>query len=323
LPSKNDGGGWRDRRTADAFGLYADTIVKAYGDRVKNWITLNEILCFTTLAYGAGLKAPGLRLPDQVVNQTYHTALLCHGHGVRAVREHGRKGSRVGLTDNSSIQVPLTETPDDIAACRRLFEEKNIRVLDPIHRGGYGTTYHRLMGKKAARFEKGDFALISLPTDFLGMNIYSGAFARAGKNGKPEILPFPATYPAADATWIKHVPQSIYWGPRLATELYGHRSIYITENGAGYDDAPPVRGEVHDLHRRDLVRNYLAQVHRAIGDGVPIQGYFLWSLMDNFEWEDGYQRRFGVVYCDFKTQKRTPKTSAKWFSRVMAENALV
>jgi beta-glucosidase len=119
------------------------------------------------------------------------------------------------------------------------------------------------------------------------------------------------------------VPQALYWGPRLAAEIYGVKSIFITENGAGYDDPPPVRGELHDLHRRELIRNYLKEVHRAIGDGVPIHGYFLWSFIDNFEWEDGYKRRFGVVYCDYKTQKRTLKTSAHWFSRVMTENALV
>lgn len=316
-------GGWRDRRTADAFATYADTIVRAYGDRVKNWITLNEILCFTTFGYKTGSKAPGLQLSDRIVNQTYHTALLCHGHGVRAVREHGRKGSRVGLTDNAAIDIPVTETPADITACQRLFHEKNIRVLDPIYRGGYTDDYHRLIGKDAARHDKADFKLISLPTDFLGMNIYTGGFARAGKNGKPEVLPFPPSYPEADASWLKIAPQSIYWGPRHAAEVYGVRSVYITENGAGYNDAPPVKGEVHDLHRREIVRNYLKEVHRAIGDGVPIHGYFLWSFMDNFEWEDGYDRRFGVVYCDFKTQKRTPKASALWFKEVQTRNALV
>ncbi|MBC8008632.1 MAG: beta-glucosidase [Burkholderiales bacterium] len=316
-------GGWRDRRTSDAFATYADTIVKAFGDRVKNWITLNEILCFTRLGYGNGQKAPGFKLPEQVVNQTYHTALLCHGHGVRAVREHGGKGARVGLTDNSATMVPLTETPDDIAAARAQFIHENARVLDPIYTGGYGPAYRKAVGKDAAKFEKNDFKLISLPTDFLGQNIYSGDFVRAGKGGKPEKLPFPASYPAADAAWLRHVPQALYWGPRHAAEIYGVKAIYITENGAGYNDVPPVNGECNDLHRLNLVRTYLAELRRATTDGVPVKGYFLWSFMDNYEWEDGYDRRFGVVYCDFKTQKRTPKFSAKWFTKVMAENRLV
>lgn len=316
-------GGWRDRRTADAFATYADTIVKAFGDRVKNWITLNEIICFTRLGYGGHNKAPGLNLPEQVVNQTYHTALLCHGHGVRAVREHGGKGARVGLTDNAAVTVPLSETPEDIAAARAQFIHENARVLDPIYTGGYGPAYRKAVGKDAAKFEKRDFDLISLKADFMGLNIYTGSFVRAGKGGKPEKLGYPASFPQADASWLKHVPQSLYWGPRHVAEIYGEKAIYITENGAGYNDVPPVNNEVNDLHRMNLVRTYLGELRRSIQDGVPVKGYFLWSFMDNFEWQDGYDRRFGVVYCDFKTQKRTPKFSAKWFSKVMAENRLV
>lgn len=316
-------GGWRDRRTADAFATYADTIVKAYGDRVKNWITLNEILCFTRLGYGGHDKAPGLSCSEQVVNQTYHTALLCHGHGVRAVREHGGKGARVGLTDNCSVFVPLTETAADIAAARAQFIHENARVLDPIYTGGYGPAYRKLVGKDAAKFEKRDFDLISLPTDFLGLNIYTGTFVRAGKGGKPEKIDFPASFPVADSPWLKHVPQSLYWGPRHVAEIYGVKAIHITENGSGYDDAPPVKGEVNDLHRMNLLRCYLTELRRGISDGVPVKGYFLWSFMDNFEWQDGYARRFGVVYCDFKTQKRTPKFSSKWYQEVIKANAII
>ncbi len=316
-------GGWRDRRTADAFATYADTIVKAYGDRVKNWITLNEIFCFTAQGYGSGSKAPGFQLPEQVVNQTYHTALLAHGHGVRAVREHGGRGARVGLTDNSIPTIPVTETEADIEAARRRFVELNARVLEPLYRGRYTDAYRKVVGKDAAKFHKDDFKLISLPTDFLGLNIYTGEFVRAGRGGKPEALPLPASYPRADATWLAHAAQALYWCPRHVAEIYGVKSVVITENGAGYDDAPPVKGEVLDLHRRDYVRRCLCELHRAMADGVPVDGYFLWSFMDNFEWQDGYRIRFGVVYTDYKTQKRTPKLSAKWFSRVMAENRVV
>lgn len=316
-------GGWRDRRTADAFATYADVIVQAYGDRVKNWITLNEILCFTRLGYGTGQKAPGLCLSEQIVNQTYHHALLAHGHGVRAVREFGGKGARVGLTDVSTGVIPLTESETDIAAARQAFIRHNTRILDPIYRGQYHPDYLRLTGADAPRIERGDLTHISRPTDFLGLNIYWAEFVRAGKNGRPETLPFPPSYPATDAAWQKHTPQATYWTPRFCAEIYGVKSIYITESGAGYDDAPPVKGEVIDLHRRDYLRNYLRELHRGIGDGIPVKGYFLWSFMDNFEWEDGYQRRFGVVYCDFNTQRRTPKLSARWYSQVMAANALL
>ena len=316
-------GGWRDRRVADAFAKYADTIVQAFGHRVKNWITLNEIFCFTYLGYGNGQKAPGLRLPAGVVNQTYHNALLCHGHGVRAVREFGGKGARVGLTENSEPAIPLTETESDIIAARAEFRRFHWRTIDAIYSGRYAAAYLRDAGKDAPEVEKDDFKLISQPTDFLGLNIYTGNFARAGKRGKSELLAAPEPYPRTACFWHRVMPQALYWGPRHVAEIYGEKAIYITENGCGYHDAEPVDGEVRDLYRRDMVRNYLGELRRAIVDGVPVKGYFLWSFMDNFEWEDGYDMRFGTVYCDFKTQKRTPKLSAKWFSEVIRLNALV
>jgi beta-glucosidase len=318
-----DEGGWCVRGVCDAFATYAETIVRAYADRVKNWITLNEIFCFTTLGYGGGDKAPRTNEGAAIVNQTYHHALICHGHGVRAVREHGGRGARVGLTDNSQVTVPLSETPEDIAAARALFIEKNTRILEPIYRGRYSPAYLRAAGNARPKWEKGDFDLITLPTDFLGLNIYTGEFVRAGKRGKPEILPFTPNYPRADSPWLNLVPESMYWGPRWVRDIYGVKAIYITENGAGYDDAPPVNGEVLDVHRRNYVRACLLELHRAIAERVPVRGYFLWSFMDNFEWQDGYARRFGVVYNDFKTQKRTPKLSALWYQRVMAENRLL
>lgn len=316
-------GGWRDRRVADAFSRYADTIVQAFGHRVKNWITLNEIFCFTYLGYGNGQKAPGLRLPPAVVNQTYHHALLCHGHGVRAVREYGGPGARVGLTDNSEVTVPITETEADIAAARTQFRRMNWRTIDAIYRGGYDPAYLAAAGADAPKFLPEDFAHISRPTDFLGLNIYTGNYVRAGRDGEPELITAPASFPKTACWWHRIVPQSLYWGPRHVAEIYGEKSIYITENGCAFDDSPLANGDVNDLHRRDLVRNYLAELRRATLDGVPVKGYFLWSFMDNFEWEDGYAMRFGTVYCDFATQHRTPKLSARWYREVITRNTLV
>jgi beta-glucosidase len=316
-------GGWRGRGTVDAFAVYAETLVKALGDRVKHWITLNEILCFTDSGYGKGDKAPGLRLPAKTVNQTWHHALLAHGHAVQAVRRFGGPGAVVGLTECLETPIPLSETDADIAAARALFVQDCWRVLDPMHTGRYHPDYLRSAGADAPEVAPGDFDLITQPTDFLGVNIYRGRFVRAGADGQPEALPFPPSYPRADATWLSHTPQSIYWGPRFAAEVYGISALYITENGIGYDDAPPVNGEVLDLHRRDYLRNYLREVQRAIDDGVPIHGYFLWSFMDNFEWSEGYARRFGVVYTDYATLQRTPKASAHWYSAVMRANAIL
>jgi beta-glucosidase len=318
-----DAGGWRVRAVPEAFATYADTLVKAFRGRVKNWITLNEVLCFTKLGYGLGSKAPGAMEGEGVVNQTYHHALLAHGHGVRAVREHGGRGARVGLTDNPTVPVPVSATPADIKAAQAAFIDDNTRVLEPVLKGRYATKYLRAAGAAAPKVQKGDLELISLPTDFLGLNLYTGYFVRAAKGGKYERLPFPASYPRADSPWLYHVPQAMYWAARHVVDLYGTRPLYVTENGAGYDDAPPVNGEVLDLHRLEYVRNCLRELHDAIEAGVPVKGYFLWSFMDNYEWEDGYQRRFGVVYNDFKTQKRTPKLSARWYTEVMRGNSLV
>ncbi len=313
-----DRGGWRVRGTVDAFARYADTIVRAYGDRVKNWITLNEIFCFTRLGYGTGQKAPGARESEQVVNQTYHHALLAHGAGVRAVREHGGKGARVGLTDNIIVTLPVDLAPANVAAAKRAFVAENVRVLDPVFTGRYGPVYRRVTGKAGAKTMKGDLALISQPMDFLGLNIYTGFFVRAGAHGgRPEKLHFPASFPASDCQWLYLLPQVLHWGPKLVTELYGPLPLYITENGAGYNETPPVRGEVHDLHRLEYVRNCLTHLRAGMRAGAPVKGYFLWSFMDNYEWEDGYQRRFGIVYNDFATQRRTPKLSARWYSKVI------
>jgi beta-glucosidase len=313
-----DRGGWTSRETVDAFARYADTVVKEYASVVKNWITLNEIRCFTLLAYGVGSKAPGRKESAAVLNQTYHHALLCHGHGVRAVREHGGTDARVGLTDNCDVSVPVTETPADIAAAKAWFADKNAHILGAIHGKGYSQAYLDRVGSDAPQVQAGDFDLISLRTDFLGLNIYSATYVRAGRDGQPyEALSLPPSYPRADSVWLNLVPQAIYWAPRMCHELYEHRSIYITENGCGYNDEPVVKGEVMDLHRRDYVRNHLREVHRAIADGVPLDGYFLWSFIDNYEWEDGYERRFGIVHCDFTTQARTPKLSARYYADVM------
>ncbi len=318
-----DEGGWRVRGVTEAFATYADTIVREYGDRVKNWITLNEILCFTRLGYGGGDKAPWVDEGEKVVNQTFHHALICHGQGIRAVREHGGRGARVGLTDNSTVTVPLSETKEDIAAAKAAFVRKNERVLGPIYEGKYSADYLRAAGKDRPVWEKDDFKLIALPSDFLGMNIYTGIYVRAGQRGRPEDVVLTPNYPRADAPWLNLIPDSLYWGTRFVKELYGPKAIYITENGAGYNDEPPVKSELLDVHRRNYVRSCLKEIHRAIAEQVPVKGYFLWSFMDNFEWQDGYSRRFGVVYTDYKTQKRTPKLSALWYAKVMAENRLI
>jgi beta-glucosidase len=318
-----DIGGWRVRATPDAFAGYADSVVRALGDRVKHWITLNEIPCFIGLGYQQGTHAPGACEPARVVAQAYHHALLAHGHGVRAVREFGGRGARVGLTHNPDLAIPVTETPRDIAAAQKWTEEKNWHLLAPIFQGRYPRRYLRACGAGRPVVRRGDLELISQPTDFLGLNVYTGYFVRAGRGGVPEVLSMPANYPRGDLPWLNHAPQAIYWSLRTLHALYAVPSFYVTENGAGYEEAPDANGEILDLHRREYLRNYLISAHRAVAEGLPLHGYFLWSFIDNFEWAEGYVKRFGIIYNDFATQRRTPKLSAHWYATVMRENRVV
>ena len=319
----DDKGGWRSRVVPDAFATYADTIVRAFGDRVKNWITLNEVRCFTVHAYGEGTKAPGAKESAQVVNQTMHNALLCHGHGVRAVREYGGRGARCGITDNCETVIPVSETEPDIQAARSWFETANQPVLDPLYRGHYAPQYLRRCGKDRPIVVKGDFDLISQPTDFVGLNIYTGSFVRRGRDGKPEAIQPSPSYPRTDSSWLNLAPRSLYWGPRLVNEVYSPKAIYVTENGCGYNDDHVESGECQDLHRVEYLRGYLKELQRATREGCPVKGYFVWSLLDNFEWADGYRRRFGIVHTDFRTQVRTPKMSALWYGKVIAANRVL
>lgn len=316
-------GGWRVRTTVDAFAHYAETLVKEFHDVVKHWITLNEIRCFTLYAYGGGTMAPGASESKGTVNQTIHHALLCHGHAVTAVRKYGGVGAEVGLTDNPDISVPVSETSVDIRAAREWFKQRNACILEPVLTGKYSEEYMLRCGPDAPRVEAGDMEIIGQRTDFLGLNLYTGHFVQAGGDDNFEQLSLPQQYPRTASTWLNWMPQVMYWGPRFVTELYGVKRILVTENGCGYEDQPDEKRAINDLHRREFMRTYLAELRRSISDGIPVKGYFAWSLLDNFEWCDGYSRRFGLVFVDFATQERIPKLSAGWYRRVVAGNCLV
>ncbi len=320
-----DRGGWTVRETADAFRPYAETVVKRLGDRVKDWFTVNEIPCFIGNGYENGTFAPGRKEPKRVVNQAYHHALLAHGHGVAAVREFGGPGARVGWVHNHlpAPQIPATETEADIVAAQTLYEQTNRQLMGPVFLGHYPDAFLAEAGADAPEVRPGDMKLISEPTDFLGLNLYAGDFVRAGRDGRPEVLPFPRGYPKGDLWWINITPQTMYWAVRHAAEVFGVKSTYITENGAAFPDDVTPEGEILDLDRQQYIRAYLAELHRASAEGFDVKGYFLWSFMDNFEWAEGYEKRFGAVYVDYPTQTRTPKLSAKWYAEVARLNRLV
>lgn len=318
-----DEGGWLNRATVEAFATYAETVVKRLSDRVDHWFTLNEMPCFIGLGYKNGIHAPGRRENEQLVNQGYHHALLAHGHAVRAVREFGGNSARVGMVHNPPTPLPVTETTGDMAAARTLYQEENGQLMAPLFLGHYPEDFLLRAGENAPKIEAGDMDLIAQPTDFLGLNLYAGTFVREGRDGQPEALPFPKQFPQGDLPWINITPQTLYWAIRHAVEVYGVKTCYITENGAAFDNEMTPSGEVFDLDRREYLRNYLIGLHRAVDEGFDVRGYFHWSVMDNYEWAEGYSKRFGIIHVDYETQKRTPKLSAQWFGRVIAENRII
>ena len=165
--------------------------------------------------------------------------------------------------------------------------------------------------------------IISSPIDFLGLNIYRPEFVRAADNALGyAVVPDPSSYPHMYSPWLDVGPEAMYWLPRLVAETWGVKEMYITENGCSSDDKMAADGHIYDSDRVMYLRNYLTQLQRATADGIPVKGYFLWSLLDNFEWADGYSKRFGITYVDFKTQKRTPKMSSDFYKEVIARNAL-
>jgi beta-glucosidase len=307
-----------------AFGHYAETVVKRLSDRVKHWFTVNEIPCFIGKGYGDGDFAPGRTVDGKSLNQAYHHALLAHGLGVQAVRNHGGPGAAVGLVHNHlpAPPIPVIETDDHIAAAGEVYERENRHLMAPLFHGRYADAFLDEELDDAPDVAEGDLALIAQPMDFLGLNLYAGRFVRCDPDGYPEVLDFPAQYPQGDLPWLQVTPQVVYWAVRFATEVFGARTIYITENGAAYSDEPS-NGEVLDIDRREYLRNHLISLHRATAEGYDVRGYFTWSLLDNFEWAEGYSKRFGLVRVDYETQQRTTKLSGEWYSAVIRRNGVV
>lgn len=318
-----DAGGWRNVATVEAYGAYAATVVRRLADRVKNWMTLNEIAAFIPLGYGSGQFAPGAREGAAMLNQCHHHALIAHGRGVEAVREFGGAGARVGLAHNPSSTVPVAETPEDIAAASAVYARNNAQLMAPMLSGAYPEQWLAEQGADAPKFTAAELKRIAQPLDFLGLNLYGGSFVRSGADGKPETLPLPSDYPRGAVDWLNILPQVMYWAVRHAEETYGVSNIYITENGICADDKVNEHGQVLDLGRREFYRNYLLSLRRAVAEGRGVRGFFAWSFMDNYEWAEGYSKRFGLVHVDYPTQKRTPKLSAEWYAKVIANNRVV
>jgi beta-glucosidase len=318
-----DKGGWQSRFTSEAFATYAGYVAQHLSDRVKHFMTLNEMRSFVDIGYRDGRHAPGLKLAPAGVNQVRHHAVLAHGLGVQAIRASAKPGTKVGLAENATTTVPVIETPEHLAAAKKAYREVNAGYLTAIMEGRYTDAYLAHAGADAPKFTDAEMKAIGSPVDFVGLNIYNPSYVRADDSPSGfAIVPAPASFPHMMSNWLHVGPEALYWGPKLATEVWNVKEIYITENGASSADVLTPDGHVYDSDRVMFFRNYLTQLHRAVSEGVPVRGYFCWSLLDNYEWADGYAYRFGIHYVDFATQKRTPKLSAHFYKEVIARNAL-
>jgi beta-glucosidase len=325
-----DKGGWQARDTANAFGDYAGYVAERLTDRVKHIFTLNEISAFVELGHrgidgGQVLHAPGLKLPPAELNQVRHHAVLAHGLAVQAIRAGAKPGTKCGPAENISVAVPLIETPEDIKAAEKATREMNAPYLTVMMEGKYTDAYLAAAGADAPKFSAEDLTTISAPVDFVGINVYRPSvyvLASDRPSGFREV-PFSPSHPKMYSAWQELGPEALYWAPTFVRSLWGAKEILITENGCAADDKLAADGNVYDTDRIMYLRHHLHALQRATADGAPVTGYFLWSLMDNFEWMEGFGHRFGIVYVDFATQKRMPKQSAGFFREVAARNRVV
>ena len=317
-------GGWQSKETCKAFGNYAAYVAERLTDRVKNVFTLNESGRFVFFGYGIGIDAPGLTLPQGEVNQIRHNSALAHGLAVEAVRAHGHRGTRVGPAENIDTCIPAIDTPENVRAAEIALRELNAGYLNVIMEGKYTDAFLKFADGNAPKYTAEELKIISSPIDFLGLNIYAPQhYVIASDQGAGfALLPIPKSFPHMNSDWLRVGPETIYWVPRLAARIWKTGPIYISENGTSGDDEVRPDGKIYDTDRIMYLRNYLAQLQRATEDGVPVRGYFLWSLMDNFEWIYGLNKRFGLYHVNFETQARTPKLSASFYRNVIAKNAV-
>lgn len=317
-------GGWESRDTSRAFADYAAFTARRLSDRVRRFFTFNEFLDFTDSGYGDGTKAPGLKLPAEGLNQVRHNAVLAHGLGVQAIRAAAKPGTQVGIAEDPVICVPVIETQPHIEAAKKAMRRLNAPFLTVVLEGAYLDSYLSAEGRNAPKYSAEDLKVISSPLDFVGVNVYTPTYIRADDSpaGFAEV-PTPSSFPRMASAWHTIGPEIAYWAPRHLREIWNAKLVYITENGAASDDTVAPDGHIYDTDRVMYLRNHLIHMHRAISEGWPLSGYFLWSLMDNYEWADGYSKRFGIYYVDFATQKRIAKLSAAYYREVIARNAVL
>jgi beta-glucosidase len=317
-------GGWANRDTAEAFAEYADAMFEALGDDVPIWITHNEPWVAAVLGYLYGVHAPGVRDLQQMLDTSHHQ-LLSHGLAVERYRARGLEG-RIGITLDLHPTYPASDSDADHLAAKGAEEFTNRWYLDPLLRGQQpehlSAVFREAGGDPTASVRAGDREITAAPIDFLGVNYYSRHVVTASDDGFGwAVQPGDPMLPASQLGWEVY-PDGLYELLTAITREYGPLPLYVTENGCAVDDRIGADGTVEDTQRIDFLRGHFAAAQRAIADGVDLRGYFVWSLMDNFEWGFGYRPRFGLVYVDYPTQRRIPKASAAWYRRVIEWNGL-
>jgi beta-glucosidase len=329
-------GGWQSKETAKAFGDYAGYLAEQLGDRVKHYFTINEFASFVEGGYqgldvpvGGGKAvhfgaAPGLRLSDSELKQVRHHAVLGHGLAVEAIRARGPVKTKVGFAENIRVAVPIIDAPDYVEAAEKATRERNAGFMTVMLEGRYTDEYLASAGGDSPKFTDDELKTIASPLDFVGINVYKPGWYVEPSDDPPGYrdIPVNASHPRMQSSWHVLDPEVMYWASRQMQSIWGAKSIFISENGCGASDVVAEDGNVYDSDRVMFLRAFLGQLQRATSEGVPVDGYFLWSAQDNFEWMDGYGNRFGLIYVDFKTQKRIPKLSAEWFRAAATLNAV-
>jgi len=325
-----DAGGWPERRTAEAFVAYAEAVSMRLGDRVRDWTTHNEPWCIATLGHELGMHAPGVRDPVAALRTSHHL-LLSHGWAVPILCRNS-PGARVGIVLNLAPPYPASESRADREASRRFDGQFNRWYLDPVFLGRYPPDAvedrvrdGHLPDGAMPWIQPGDLAAIAAPIDYLGINYYSRAVLRSDRisedENEPRIVVEDPPEARTDMGWEVH-PDGLHDLLLRIQRDYRPPVIHVTECGAAFGEGPGADGRIRDARRVEFLRGHLLAAHRAIADGVPLAGFFVWTLLDNFEWQHGYTRRFGVVWTDRETLERIPKDSALWYRDVIAANAV-
>lgn len=323
-----DKGGWLNEEVIDWFAEYAKVVAENFSDICEYFITLNEPECFVGLGHLSGVHAPGKKLPYKDVFQIAHNALKAHGKAVINLRKHACRPIKIGYAPTCGMAYPASERQEDIEAARKTlfgFYEPmdnwtwNVAWFnDPVFLGKYPEEGLKKFAEYLPEITEEDMKLIFQPLDFMGQNIYNGYMIRQGADGEPEFVKRPAGFPKTAANWPV-TPECFYWGVKFLYERYG-LPLYITENGMSCHDDVSSDGRVHDPNRQNFLDLYISALQKANDEGADVRGYFLWTFLDNFEWDKGYTERFGIVYVDFATQKRIVKDSAYWYRKVIETN---